>query len=350
MYLDICVGNNPTAAATVTQVTRTPKTKYRPVAMDTVALEKLGVRKLRMTARRVLAAAEKLYTQGYISYPRTETTIFPPDLQLDNLVQLQSANQEWGPFAADILQRGPATPRNGNKSDGAHPPLHPVKPANKSAITNNDEWRVYELVVRHFLACCSRDARGHETKVYAKVNGEMFYTAGLAIEDRGYLLVYPYDRWTDKEIPNYREGNLIPKFEVKIRDGTTTAPPLLTEADLIALMDRHGIGTDATHAEHIEKIQQRNYVAMTNDRRFRPTFMGMALVDGYNRMGQELLSRPELRSGLETQLLDIVEGRRTKEQVLQNQLQIYRQVFTIAERNIENLTLSLNHFMRAMPN
>lgn len=117
----------------------------------------------------------------------------------------------------------------------------------------------------------------------------------MAITDHGYLEVYRYDKWAAKEIPNYQEGDIIPKFDVSIKSGTTTAPPLLTEADLISLMDRHGIGTDATHAEHIEKIKARNYVVMTNDNRFKPTFMGMALVDGYNRMGQEVLSRPELR-------------------------------------------------------
>lgn len=70
MYKDVCVGNNPTATAVVSEVERKPKSKYRPVALDTVELEKLGVRKLKITARRTLAAAEKLYTQGYISYPR----------------------------------------------------------------------------------------------------------------------------------------------------------------------------------------------------------------------------------------------------------------------------------------
>lgn len=47
---------------------------------------------------------------------------------------------------------------------------------------------------------------------------------------------------------------------------------------------------------------------MTNDNRFKPTFMGMALVEGYNRMGQTGLSRPELRAGLEQDLQEIVRG------------------------------------------
>lgn len=63
-------------------------------------------------------------------------------------------------------------------------------------------------------------------------------------------------------------------------EGRTTAPPLLTEADLIGLMDKHGIGTDATHAEHIETIKTRLYVGLQDDRFLVPGQLGMGLVEG----------------------------------------------------------------------
>ena len=59
-------------------------------------MEKLGSRKLRINAKETMKIAEKLYTQGFISYPRTETNIFPKDLELGNLVQLQTQDQQWG--------------------------------------------------------------------------------------------------------------------------------------------------------------------------------------------------------------------------------------------------------------
>ena len=59
--------------------------------------------------------------------------------------------------------------------------------------------------------------------------------------------------------------------------GSTSPPNLLSETDLIGLMDKYGIGTDATHAEHIEKIQTRNYVSLNRDRRFFPNPLGIAL-------------------------------------------------------------------------
>lgn len=70
--------------------------------------------------------AEKLYTQGLISYPRTETNIFPKELNLIPFVSQQMNNSAWGNFAQQLLEKG-LTPRVGKKSDQAHPPIYPIK-------------------------------------------------------------------------------------------------------------------------------------------------------------------------------------------------------------------------------
>lgn len=68
--------------ATVTHVVNKPKNKWRPLPMDTIELEKLGSRKLKINAKETMTIAEKLYTKGFISYPRTETNIFSSDINL----------------------------------------------------------------------------------------------------------------------------------------------------------------------------------------------------------------------------------------------------------------------------
>ena len=64
-----------------------------------VELEKLASRKLRLSAKKTMTIAEKLYTQGLISYPRTETNRFPPEMDLAPLVETQRADGRWGGFA-----------------------------------------------------------------------------------------------------------------------------------------------------------------------------------------------------------------------------------------------------------
>ena len=183
--------------------------------------------------------AEKLYTQGLISYPRTETNIFPPELDLSPLVEAQRADGRWGGFVDRVLTEwGGPSPRVGKKSDQAHPPIHPIKQA--SHLTG-DEARVYEFIVRHFLACVSKDAVGAETTVNININGERFTAHGLSIKERNYLEVYIYDKWSDKEILNYSDIREFEPTSIDILDSSTEPPRLLTEADLIALMDKHGI-------------------------------------------------------------------------------------------------------------
>ncbi|XP_042770377.1 DNA topoisomerase 3-alpha isoform X2 [Panthera leo] len=326
--------------ATVVEVKSKAKSKWRPQALDTVELEKLASRKLRINAKETMRIAEKLYTQGYISYPRTETNIFPKDLNLTVLVEQQTPDPRWGAFAQSILERGGPTPRNGNKSDQAHPPIHPTK---YTSSLQGDEQRLYEFIVRHFLACCSQDAQGQETTVEIDIAQERFVAHGLMILARNYLDVYPYDRWSDKTLPVYERGSRFQPSTVEMVDGETSPPQLLTEADLIALMEKHGIGTDATHAEHIETIKARMYVGLTPDKRFLPGHLGMGLVEGYDSMGYEM-SKPNLRAELEADLKLICEGKKDKLVVLRQQVQKYKQVFVEAVAKAKKLDEALSQY------
>ncbi|XP_039630894.1 DNA topoisomerase 3-alpha [Polypterus senegalus] len=326
--------------AKVIEVSSKPKSKWRPLPLDTIELEKLASRKLKINAKETMKIAEKLYTQGFISYPRTETNIFPKGLNLSSLVEQQTLDDRWGAFAQGILDRGGPTPRNGTKSDQAHPPIHPTK------YTNNlqgNEQRLYEFIVRHFLACCSQDAQGMETTVDIDIAKEQFSAHGLMIIARNYLDVYPYDKWTAKVIPVYEQGSQFQPSTIEMVDGETSPPQLLTEADLIALMEKHGIGTDATHADHIETIKSRMYVGLTADQRFLPGELGMGLVEGYDSMGYEM-SKPDLRAELEADLKLICEGRKDKFTVLRQQIEKYKQVFIEAARKAKKLDEALSSY------
>lgn len=80
-------------------------------------MEKNISKKLRINAKETMKIAERLYTQGLISYPRTETNIFPDNLNLRPLVEQQTSDNEWGQFAQRILNDGGPHPRQGRKSD-----------------------------------------------------------------------------------------------------------------------------------------------------------------------------------------------------------------------------------------
>ncbi|CAM2722218.1 unnamed protein product [Rotaria socialis] len=326
--------------AKVMDVKSKNKSKWRPAALDTVEMEKLASRKLRMTGKKTMEIAEKLYMKGLISYPRTETNIFPTEINLQPLVQNQANDPRWGAFAQRVLNEGPR-PRNGKNTDKAHPPIHPTR--YPDGQLTDDENKLYELIVRHFLACVSKDAQGDETTIKISIANENFNASGLIIRERNYLDVYVYDKWSEKELPHYELNQTFYPTKIEMIQGETTAPQLLTESDLIALMEKHGIGTDATHAEHIAKIQDRLYTKMNSERRFEPEKLGLGLCEGYDKMGHAL-SKPHLRAELENQLKAICEGRANPADVLREQIDKYRQVFIATSVQIQKLDDSMTKY------
>jgi DNA topoisomerase-3 len=162
--------------ATVIQVTSKPKRKFRPFPLTTVELQKLASKKLRISSEATMDVAEKLYQQGLISYPRTETDSFQAGTDFQALIRLQTQDNTWGAYATSLLEENKFfPPKAGKNNDNSHPPIHPTKSAPN---LQGSEKAIYELVTRHFLACCSDDAQGHETVVEIDISGERFTTKG----------------------------------------------------------------------------------------------------------------------------------------------------------------------------
>ncbi|MCJ1429539.1 DNA topoisomerase, partial [Sticta canariensis] len=243
--------------ARVSKLQKKPTSKWRPLPLTTVELQKLGSMFLRMDSQRVMKVAEDLYNKGWISYPRTETDSFDKGIDLRNLIEKQVQDQTWGQHAQGLLNGAFKQPRTGRNNDQAHPPIHPVNYVSPPSLSD-DERRVYEFVVRRFLACCSDDAKGELTTIELDYGDEVFFTTGLLVLQRNYLDVYPYEKWeSSQQLPHFVLGETFEPMQANITDGETTAPGYLTEPELISLMDANGIGTDATMAEHIAKIKER---------------------------------------------------------------------------------------------
>jgi DNA topoisomerase-3 len=324
--------------AKVTKTHKKPTSKWRPLPLTTVELQMQGSRFLRMNSQTVMKVAEALYTN-----PRTETDQFSRDFDLQSLIRKQVQDNNWGAYAQGLINGGFRTPRSGRNNDQAHPPIHPVNYVNPGTLSP-DEKKVYEFVTRRFLACCSEDAKGEATEIEIEWGNEFFHTHGLIVLARNYLDVYVYDKWeSSQQIPLFTLGEVFEPTEANIAEGKTTPPGYLTEPELIGLMDANGIGTDATMAEHISKIKERDYVA-TQPRvgggrnavqEFIPTKLGVALVEGYDNIGLDVsVSKPFLRKEMELKMKAICEGRKSRTEVVQESLEQYREVFVKTQRDI----------------
>ncbi|KAJ4144735.1 hypothetical protein LMH87_003606 [Akanthomyces muscarius] len=389
--------------AKITKVQEKPTRKFKPLPLTTVELQKAATRLLRLSGQQAMTIAEGLYNRGFISYPRTETDRFDKGMNLRALVQKQTPDQRWGEFAQGLVNGGFQQPREGRHDDKAHPPIHPITYAAPNVL-NFDEGRLYEYVVRRFLACCSEDAKGSATEIDLQYGDEMFSAHGVIVLERNYLDVYVYEKWNDTaELPKFTAGEQFVPTEAMMTEGKTGPPSYLTEADLIALMDANGIGTDATMAEHIQKIQDREYVATIarsgttsggNDdddesdgdgaqasrggrgrgrgrgargrggrgggaagrgrggsvKVFVPTQLGVALILGFDRMNFETsLGKPFLRKEMELKMKAICDGRLNKDAMLRESISQYREVFMQSQEKLNVLKRACREFVFAQP-
>ncbi|XP_010025764.2 DNA topoisomerase 3-alpha isoform X2 [Eucalyptus grandis] len=333
---EMCVEEPP---ATVAGVRQQEKYKYPPHPLSTIELEKRASRYFRMSSEHTMKVAEELYQAGFISYPRTETDNFSARTDLHAIVQEQQGHPVWGSYAQRLLDPSSGlwrNPSNGGHDDKAHPPIHPTKFSGGERNWSQDHHRLYELVVRHFLACVSQPAVGAETTVEIDIAGEQFAASGRVIIAKNYLDVYRFESWGGSVIPTYVPGQQFIPTTLTLDSGVTRPPPLLSEADLLNCMDKAGIGTDATMHDHIKKLLDRFYATKDQNMRFSPTNLGEALVMGYDDMGYKLW-KPNLRSMMEFDMRAVSEGAKTKAEVLETCLQQMKACFLDARSNKQKL-------------
>ncbi|XP_057419211.1 DNA topoisomerase 3-alpha isoform X2 [Lotus japonicus] len=308
--------------ATVSNVRHQEKLKYPPHPLNTIELEKRASRYFRMSSEHTMKA----------------------------IVQEQQGHPEWGIYAQRLLDPEAGlwrNPRGGGHDDKAHPPIHPTKFSAGESGWSQNHRKLYELVVRHFLACVSKPAVGAETTVEIDIAGELFSACGRVILEKNYLDVYPFETWGGSLIPTYTVGQQFTPTALTLDSGVTRPPPLLSEADLLSCMDKEGIGTDATMHDHIKKLLDRFYATKDASTRFTPTNLGEALVMGYDDIEMAYkLWKPELRSAMESDMKSVSEGTKGKDAVLATSLDKMKACFLHARLNKVKLLEAMSIFFQ----
>ncbi|EJW03513.1 hypothetical protein EDEG_00195 [Edhazardia aedis USNM 41457] len=504
--------------------------KIRPLPLRTVELQKACASIFKISSHEVMNVAEKLYNNGYISYPRTETDSFSPGFKFVDIINELSKDNHFTNYCKKLENGMMCNPRKGKNNDMAHAPIYPLKSgSNLSGV----ERKIYEYVSRRFLGCISKNATGFETKVeiiirfknrgdfffcnsnsiihpqifntqetenqiskfaktsnddikelsnyknnsmnenltnadfnknldlfenenikndilYDKItncdyllaqkndnsdaktyhekyfqersennsckrrkefsspfditengaqyhylgeknhqnnkentiesllNEEIFHLTGFEVVEKNYLEVFTYDKWDEKHIFEYTPNDTLTLLrngyitidlkynslfkestnssihiskssgvgtsmlysKLTIDEGKTKPPDYLTEPDLINLMDKNGIGTDATIAEHIHKIQDRNY-CKKKGKFFIATNLGKGLILGFRQIGLIKMTNPKLRSSLEKSLCAISVGECIKGDVLARELAIYENIYDVLNSKIDQVHLNI---------
>ncbi|EOB11308.1 DNA topoisomerase 3-alpha [Nosema bombycis CQ1] len=312
--------------AIITKVEESPTTKLKPLPLRTVELQKICSSIFKVSSHKIMTIAEKLYNQGFISYPRTETDSFDTKFNFKNILENLKKDGSYL-NAIENIQKDFKYPRKGKNNDMAHSPIYPLK---GGSSLSGLERSIFDFISRRFLGGLCDDAKGLEKTYEATVGREVFIIKSHKILHKNYLNVYTYDTWAEKEVNDYVLGEQL-KSRLEMDEHETEPPPFLTESDLIALMDKNGIGTDATIHEHIQKIQEREY-ARKEGGFIIPEKFGIALIRGYKNLNLDF-SGPVLRKDLEIKLKEVCNSNLEKNQLVNEEIRTYHKLYDILKQN-----------------
>jgi DNA topoisomerase I len=320
-----------TDTATVTEVRQKSATRPPPPPFNTTgfltAAASLGI-----GPSRAARIAEDLYTDGYISYPRTDNTVYPRSLDVREILGYLKRVEGTGADAERLLGAKKLTPTRGKRETTDHPPIYPTGYASKKAL-REDQWKIYQLVVRRFLATLSGPAKTLRTTLRFESGGEPLTTSGTVVTEEGWLGVYPYGRRADEELPALSEGDEVEVVEAEVLSKETQPPSRYGQGRLIRLMEDLGLGTKATRPSIIQNLYDRGYV---HDDPLVPTETGMAVAQALKDFASEIATH-EMTAELERSMDAISEGKVSKDSVVDDSRDVLRRVY-------EHLTRSEDEF------
>jgi len=331
--------------ATVTSVSRRRRTDDPPAPFNTTQFIR-AASSIGYSAQRAMSIAEDLYTAGYVTYPRTDNTVYPDDLDPRELLEALAAGRSFGEDAGELAAKEEIEPTAGDNETTDHPPIHPTGELPSPSDLSEDEWEVYELVVRRFLATVADPAEWEHLRVVARVGGDDgldLKANGKRLLDPGYHDVYPYYNASESFVPDVEEGADLAVTDTRIEAKQTQPPRRYGQSRLIETMEDMGIGTKATRHDVIQKLYDRGYIESDPP---RPTRLARAVVEASEEFADRIVSE-EMTAQLERDMQAIARGEKGYDEVTEESREILRQVFEGLMEHSEELGDHLKKSLKA---
>jgi DNA topoisomerase-1 len=311
----------------VASVAQKEKRRNPAPPFTTSKLQQAAYNRLRFTAKRTMALAQRLYegvelgeegSVALITYMRTDSV----QVSQDALAQVRELIPER--FGSAYLPEKPNFYKSKKDAQGAHEAIRPTDvsrtPEDVRKYLEDDVFKLYQLIWQRFVASQMLPAVYDQTTIDISAGDYTFRATGSILKFDGYLKVYQIpavnaDREDDekddegegKALPRVTEGQVLRLDSIKPEQHFTEPPPRYTEATLVKELEEDGIGRPSTYASIISTIVEREYVKKDQGR-FTPTMLGervcMLLIKSF-----EDVFDVKFTARLEDELDEIEEGK-----------------------------------------
>ena len=307
-----------------------PSKQAAPSLFDLTTLQREANAKFGFSARNTLAIAQALYERHKVlTYPRTDSRCLPEDYvstvkeTIEALGKANYADAAGNILKNDWLQAGNKKIFNNTKISDHFAIIPTLKVA--PSTLKEQELKIYDLVVKRFLAVFHPVAEFLVTTRITRVEGEPFKTEGKVLVKPGWLTVYGRDQQKEDmgHLVPVAEGESVKTSEILIDAKATRPPARYTEATLLSAMEHagkrvddeelaeamseKGLGTPATRASIIEELIRHKYM-VREQRELIPTAQAFSLITLLTALDVNALSKPELTGEWEFKLKEIERG------------------------------------------
>lgn len=298
-----------------------------PTPFDLTTLQTESYRCLKYQPKRTLEIAQDLYLSGLISYPRTSSQQLPEQLGYKKLLQALEKNPDYKELAARILKKSSLKPNNGKKTDPAHPAIYPT---GQKAHLDGQKQRLYDLIVKRFLATFSDPALRETNAMDIDVNKEIFVAKGTRTITRGWHEFYaPYVKLEELEMPLVKEGDPVKVKDIIKHDVMTQPPKRYTVASIIKELEKQNLGTKATRASIIETLFNRGYVDPTS---LAATKLGIQTVETLEKRCPSILDQ-QLTRHFEEDMEGIEAHKKKPAQVLEEAKEVLTKILNTFKKH-----------------
>ena len=231
-----------------------------PAPYNLSSLQSDAYRYHKITPSNTLRAAEALYLEAAISYPRTSSEQYPPDMDHLDILTKIGRRAGFKTIVKDIFTKNKKLiPKVGKKTDPAHPCIHPTDQLPTKLSGYNK--KIYELIVHRYFATFGKDAVVESNRVNFTIDKEEFYLQGSRLVTKGWRAWSGVQGNTAKnELPKLKEGQTLIISASELINSFTQPAPQYNQSSLLKEMENNELGTKATRSEIIQSIINRKYM------------------------------------------------------------------------------------------
>lgn len=281
-----------------------------PTPFDLTTLQREAYKNFGYSPKQTLDIAQSLYELALISYPRTSSQKLPAKLGLKAIVEGLKAQKQYAKLCTQLLKKS-LKPNEGKKKDPAHPAIYPTGAVPKDLSPY--QKKMYDLIVRRFLAVFADPAIRERARARVLVEGELFVTEGFRTLEPNWMTFYgPYAKFKEVLLPPLKKGDQVTNKSLELLDKETSPPARFTQATVLKEMERLSLGTKATRAQILQTLYDRGYI---DEKSIVVTKLGQAVITALAKYTQDIVS-VDLTRKFEEEMIAIQDAGKKKEEVI----------------------------------